>query len=348
MNGLWVATLCAVLIVGSMAMDARAQSQAADAHVAAAKAVMSPKTANPKPWQTFESLSRTVCTPPRPNAKPPVVGPGDPDEKAKLVPTPREKWYVPPVKVFDNLYFIGTQTESTWALTTSAGIILLNTNFPWVTPELLNELKTFGLDPANIKYAVIVRSHSDQSWGINPLKKMVPSARVIMSEKDWDLLAKDNTPADLKPTKDMVATDGEKLTLGDTTITLYATPTSTPGSMSVIFPLKEGNQTHVAGMLGGDLMRLVQEGVQLYPDMQTESKAYIAAAKRFKDIEDKAGVDAIIHIHSEDDNTLLKLDAVRARKPGDPNPFVSKDDVDRFMTIHIECAEAQLAWASGE
>src|ERR1022692_752221 len=91
-----------------------------------------------------------------------------------------------PMKVFDNLYFIGTQTESTWALTTSKGIILLNTNFPWVTPDLLNELKTFGLDPANIKYAIIVRSHSDQSWGINPLKKMVPSARVIMSEKDWD------------------------------------------------------------------------------------------------------------------------------------------------------------------
>ena len=99
-------------------------------------------------------------------------------------------------------------------------------------------------------------------------------------------------------------------------------------------------------MLGGDLMRLVQEGVQLYPDMQTEAKAYIPAVKRFKEIEDKAGVDAIIHIHSEDDNSLLKLDAVRARKPGDPNPFVSKEDVDRFMTVHIECAEAQLAWAT--
>jgi metallo-beta-lactamase class B len=273
------------------------------------------------------------------------VGPGESDEKAKLVPTPRDKWYVPPVKVFDNLYFIGTQTESTWALTTSAGIILLNTNFDWVTPELLNELKTFGMDPANIKYAIIVRSHSDQAWGINALKKMVPSARIIMSEKDWDLLARDNSPASVKPTKDMVATDGQKVTLGDTTVTLYSTPTSTPGSISVIFPLKDGNERHVGGMLGGDLMRLVQEGIQLYPDMQTESKTYIAAVKRFKDIEDKAGVDAIIHIHSEDDNTLQKLDAVRSRKPGDPHPFVNKDDVDRFMEIHIECAEAQLAWA---
>ncbi len=177
---------------------------------------------------------------------------------------------------------------------------------------------------------------------------MVPSARVVMSEKDWDLLAKDNTPADLKPVKDIVAKDGEKITLGDTTVAIYSTPTSTPGSISLIFPLKEGNQRHLGGMLGGDLMRLVQEGVQLYPDMQTEAKTYIAAVKRFKEIEDKAGVDAIIHIHSEDDNSLLKLDAVRSRKPDEPNPFISKDDVDRFMTVHIECAEAQLAWATSE
>jgi metallo-beta-lactamase class B len=338
--------LCAISMLGGITMEARAQAQEAGAHVAAAKAVMSPQSANPKPWQTYASLFRTVCTPPRKDAPPPKVGPGEPDEKAKLVPTPRDKWYVPPVKVFDNLYFIGTQTESTWALTTSAGIILLNTNFPWVTPDLLNELKTFGLDPADIKYAIIVRSHSDQSWGINALKKIAPSARVIMGEKDWDLLAKDNTPGDLKPMKDMVAKDGEKLTLGDTTVRIYFTPTSTPGSISLIFPVKEGNQTHVGGMLGGDLMRLVQEGVQLYPDMQTEAKTYVAAMKRFKEIEDKAGVDALIHPHSEDDNSLLKLDAVRSRKPGDPNPFViGKDDVDRFMTLHVECGEAQLAWA---
>ncbi len=151
MKRYWPAVLCAVSMLGWITMEARAQAQEAEANVAAAKAALSPQNENPKPWQTFNSLFRTVCTPPRADARPLKVGPGEPDEKAKLVPTPREKWYVPPVKVFDNLYFIGTQSESTWALTTSAGIILLNTNFPWVTPDLLNELKTFWQAPANIK-----------------------------------------------------------------------------------------------------------------------------------------------------------------------------------------------------
>ncbi len=348
MKRYWTSVMCTILTVGLMTTDARAQAQAAQAHVATAKEAASPKSASPKPWQNFDALFRLICSQPRQGGRPPAVGPGEPDEQAKLVPTPREKWYVPPAKVFDNLYYIGTQTESTWALTTSAGIILLNTNFDWVMPDLIGELRTFGLDPADIKYVVVLRSHSDQAWGINAVKKTVPSARVIMSAVDWDLLAKDNTPARLKPTKDMVATDGQKLTLGDTTVTLYSTPTSTPGNFSAIFPLKDGNQRHVGGMIGGDFMRIVQEGIQMFPDMKAMSKTYIASSKRFKEIEDKAGVDAIIHPHAEYDNTFEKIEALRSRKPGDSHPFVSKDDVDRFNTMHIECGEAQLAWATGE
>jgi metallo-beta-lactamase class B len=341
------AALCTVLLLSFAGLDAQGQDSVAQTHVAAARAAVAPPTADPNHMRTYDSQFKLICAQPKPGAPPLKIGPGAPEEDYKLVPVPREKWYEPPVKVFDNLYYIGTQTESTWALKTSAGIVLLNTNFPWVTPLLLDELKTFGLNPADIKYVVVVRSHADQAWGINAVKKMVPSARVIMSAVDWDLLARDNTPADLKPTKDMVAYDGEKLTLGDTTITLYSTPTTTQGNLSVILPLKDGSQRHMGGMMGGDYARLAQEGVQLFPDTQTMFTTYIASATRFKQLEDQAGVDTIVHIHPDVDDTLQKLDAVRARRPGDANPFVNKDDVDRFMTMELECAQAQLAWAKG-
>jgi metallo-beta-lactamase class B len=331
-----------------MTAEARGQANTAQAHAAAAKAASLPKTANPKPWQNFDSMFRLICTQPRPDARQPAVGPGESDEQAKLIPRPREEWYVAPARVFDNLYYIGTKTESTWALTTSAGIILLNTNFDWVMPDLLDELHTFGLNPADIKYVVVLRSHSDQAWGINAVKKMVPSARVIMPEGEWDLLAKDNTPTRLKPVKDMVATDGHELTLGDTTVRLYSTPTSTPTNFSAIFPLKDGNERHLGGMIGGDYMRLVQEGIQMFPDMKTLSTTYIASSRRFKEIEERAGVDAIIHTHAEYDGTFEKIEALKSRKPGEPHPFVSKDDVERFSRMHVECGEAQLAWANGE
>jgi metallo-beta-lactamase class B len=338
----------AVVMAGSVTAHLGAQAEKAKAHLAAAKALVLPKTPNPKPWQNFDAMFRLICTQPRAGARIPAVGPGPSDEQAKMIPTPPEEWYVPPVKVFDNLYFIGTKTESTWALTTSAGIILLNTNFDWVTPYLISELRVLGLDPADIKYVVVLRSHSDQAWGINAVKMMVPSARVIMAEGEWDLLAKDNTPARLKPKKDIVATDGYKLTLGDTTVELYSTPTSTPSNLSAIFPLKDGNARHVGGMFGGDFMRIVQEGIQMYPDMKAMTRTYIASSKRYKELGEKAGVDAIIHTHLQYDGGFAKIAALASRKPGDPHPFVSRDDVERYDDLHVECGEAQLAWAMGQ
>src|SRR5437879_9215286 len=345
----WELALFTILASAALSSIAQAQAEAAQAHVAAARAAVSPKAANTQPWHDFNSAFNEMCAEPKPGARPQPVGkdiPSEPGEAAKLTPTPRERWYAPPAKVFDNLYYIGTKTESTWAIATSAGIILVNTNFDWVTPELLDELRTFGLEPANIKYAVIVRSHSDQSWGINALKKVVPSARVIMSEGDWEFLANDNSPAKVKPTKDMVAKDGQKVTLGDTTVTLYSTAGASAHNLSLIFPVNDGNRRYLAGMIGGTTMNVVQGGVQVFPDTQTMIETYIASAKRFKETEDNAGVDTIISIHAALDNMLAKVDALHSRKPGDPHPFVSKDEVDRFSTIVIECAEAKLAWSN--
>ena len=340
--------LCSVLLSGCMAIEANGQAATGDVHMAAARAAVSPKGANPQPWQVFDYVFNRECTPPRAGlrgAQSEAVGsnvPLEPGEQAKLAPKPRDQWYVPPTRVFDNLYYIGTRTESTWAINTSAGIILLNTNFEWVTEELLGELRQFGLDPANIKYAVITHAHSDQYWGVNTLKKLVPSARIIMSEADWNTVAKDNSPARLKPTKDMAATDGQKLTLGDTTVTLHLTPGPSAGTTSVILPLKDGNQRHVGSLWGGTGANLVRSGVRLFPDRQTMLQTQIAAMKRFLDAQNKAGVDAIITVHASLDRGLEKLRAVGTR----PHPFVSKDDADRFGTILLECAQAKLAWSN--
>src|SRR4051812_34279847 len=43
-------------------------------------------------------------------------------------PTPdRAGWYASPYKVFDNLYWLGTRQHSSWALVTSAGIMIIDT-----------------------------------------------------------------------------------------------------------------------------------------------------------------------------------------------------------------------------
>src|SRR5713101_8880330 len=66
---------------------------------------------------------------------------------------PRDTWYADPAKVFDNLYFVGGKVHSSWALTTSEGIILIDTIYPYNSEELVvGGMKKLGLDPKSIKY----------------------------------------------------------------------------------------------------------------------------------------------------------------------------------------------------
>ena len=57
----------------------------------------------------------------------------------------------------------------------------------------------------------------------------------------------------------------------------------------------------------------------------------------------KANADTYLTIHPFYDNALERIHAVQYRKSGDPHPMVSKDTLDRFLTILKECTDAQLA-----
>jgi metallo-beta-lactamase class B len=51
-----------------------------------------------------------------------------PLDRARQTPS-RETWYQEPVKVFDNLYFAGTKIHSSWAVSTSHGLIVIDALF---------------------------------------------------------------------------------------------------------------------------------------------------------------------------------------------------------------------------
>src|SRR5881409_52101 len=109
-----------------------------------------------------------------------------------------------------------------------------------------------------------------------PYLQKTYNARVIMSEADWNAMTKTNDPSELKPKKDMVATDGMKLTLGDTTLTMYITPGHTPGTISTLIPVKDGNQKHLASLWGGSGL-----SARGFSSLQEAEKLYSSSAKRF-------------------------------------------------------------------
>ena len=134
----------------------------------------------------------------------------------------------------------------------------------------------------------------------------------------------------------MVVTDGQKLTLGDTTLTMYITPGHTAGTVSTLIPVKDRGTPHLVAEWGGTLIG----GLRTPEGFAT----YINSAERFRDIVAKAGADVIVSNHTNYDGSKVKLPAVLARKAGDPHPYViGKDAVQRYLTVADECAKAGLA-----
>ena len=149
MKRVFAAVICNlwVLVTWSV-LDAHAQAAAALAHVAAAKAVATPGTPNAKPYQNFTEMFEQFCAEPK---GPDAVRP----DSERFKPQPRDQWYYPPYKIFDNLYFIGTKSAGIYAINTSDGIIMIDTNFDWDVNELVAGLLQYGLDPAKDRKSVV-------------------------------------------------------------------------------------------------------------------------------------------------------------------------------------------------
>ena len=363
-------SLCGVvLLTGSMTVEAHAQAAAANAHVEAAQAAIAPQTANPlAPFHIFQGLFDMVCAEP---TLPDVMR--TQERSADVVP--RDEWFAWPADIFDNLYFIGTQTAGVWAIDTSDGIIVIDASFHYSSKDLVLELLHFGLEPDTIKYIIVTHGHDDRYWGAKALQDTYPNARVAMSAADWDVVAEDNSPAELKPRRDMIVTDGQQITLGDVTVTLYVTPGHTPGTLSMIIEpltnvktIASDDGRHVAAIWGGVDASIGRRGVRYYPDGEAMMTAHVESMRRFKDLSTKAGVDVILSTSVRHANIPEKIRTLRIMNPDmsgngvadvdvflgrfakyedEVHSFVSTEAAERYHTILLECYEAQLAWRIG-
>ena len=191
-----------------------------------------------------------------------------------------------------------------------------------------------------IKYAVVSHGHGDHSGGAKLLQERF-GTRVILSAADWDLL---DRSSGTKPKRDMVATDGQKLTLGDTTLTLYLTPGHTLGTISTLIPVRDAGRPHLAASWGGTAFNWIRNRTAYITAERPDRfwfDTYSQSARRFRDVVRAAGADVLIANHTDFDGSKTKLPAIAARKPGDPHPYViGADRVQRYLTTVDECARA--------
>jgi metallo-beta-lactamase class B len=314
--------LAAALLCGAAAMAFDYGKEAFERHTAKALTGI-PEAVQPR--------IREFCTGP---ADPYTNAPGKP-YRGSTEPSDPAKNRVEPTRVFDDLYFVGDRNVSVWALTTSAGIVLFDSEHAdLVEDRVINGLVKLGLDPSTIRYVVVTHGHDDHYGGARLLQERY-GARVIMGAADWKVRTDQNLRGFREPLpKPDISTTGRTLVVGDTRIDLVATPGHTPGTLSAIFPVHDGSERHVVGLWGGGFPH----------ESVSAMKQFALSAEKWARLNAKSGVDVVVSNHPKNDESLGKMQALAKRVAGQPHPFVSGPGaVAQRNTVLSECARAYVA-----
>ena len=246
------------------------------------------------------------------------------------------------VRLFDNVYFLGLANVYAWAYDTPEGIVMLDTlnNSKDAEVTIVGGMKKLGLDPSRIKYAIITHAHGDHFGGAPYLKEHF-GTRVIASEEAWkemEGLKPGRGEFAAPPKRDIVAKDGEKFTFGGSTFTFVLTPGHTKGTLSVIFPVSDKGQRHMAYVLSGPRTET--------PDT---TSVMLASTEKLLNLAKQNHVDVEFTNHSYIDDSLPTIEAVRNRKAGEANAYlVGEKGVQNYLGWQAECLRADLARSGKE
>jgi len=172
---------------------------------------------------------------------------------------------------------------------------------------------------------VIGHHHRDHTGGLEYFQRMY-NPTVLMGKLDWDVVLTSGS----KLRRGVDVLDGQKLTLGDTTLTLFLLPGHTPTSVSGILPAHYQGRTF-------NMLNLTASRFSTY--------ASLAPFQRIFDEAKRAKVEAVVQVHPE--INMLKTDtigALRTYPVRGPHPLlVTPDKAARYMDVELECGKARIA-----
>jgi metallo-beta-lactamase class B len=246
-----------------------------------------------------------------------------------------------PFRIIDNVYYVGTNGLASYLITSPQGHILVDTVMPEATSQIKASIEKLGFKVTDIKYLVNTHAHIDHTGGFAEMKA-ASGAQMIAGEADKPLLeggyypgAREETLLAFPPVKvDRTVREGDKVTVGDVTLTARETPGHSPGCTSWEFSVKDGDATRsVLIFCSGTvaLNRLV--GSPTYPGIVDDYRKTFARAKDMK-------VDVLLAPHPE----MYRMADKRAMlADGAPNPFVNPGEFNAYAATLEKAFEDGLA-----
>ncbi len=195
-----------------------------------------------------------------------------------------------PFRIVGNVYYVGTFQASSHLIDTGEGLILIDTGYDNTLYLLMDSIHRLGFDPKEIRYIINTHWHGDHTLGSLPLAKFC-GAKNLLGKADREKCKEKYFDPDI------LISDGDTLTLGNTTISFMETPGHTAGTISFFFETEEEGNVYRCGMFGGAGANTMAKKGWEFEGCQ---EAYRASLHRLQ----KEEVDVFLGNHTWNNNTF--------------------------------------------
>lgn len=236
----------------------------------------------------------------------------------------------PPHKIIGNVYYVGTESLSSFLVTTPEGHILINSIYERNIPTIQDSVRKLGFRFEDIKILLGSHAHGDHMEGDGLVTKLTGARAMAMAEDIPPLQAMRSPGGNPRPSYEMLH-DGSEVKLGNMTLTAHHTPGHTPGCTTWTMKVQDGGRSYdvlIIGSVG------VNPGTNLVGNPQLVAQ-YQQSLKFLR----SAHVDVPLGSHPAMYNMVEKQAKLAA---GGANPFIDPRGFQDELTIQETALNNEL------
>lgn len=236
-----------------------------------------------------------------------------------------------PYRVIGNVYYVGSNEIALFLITTPAGHILLDTGFEASVPRLRDNIERLGFHYRDIKFILTSHAHIDHVQA-HALVRQQTGAKVVVSAADAPFVEHggqgetvyDGVFSWTACPVDRRVDDGDRVSLGGTTLVAHLTPGHTRGATTWTLRTEEdGKPLSVLFFPSAN----VNPGVKLvnnarYPNIARDFEHSFSVWK---------GLECDVFLADHGQFYGMKEKFARLARGEEPNPFIDPGGYRRFL-----------------
>jgi metallo-beta-lactamase class B len=241
-----------------------------------------------------------------------------------------------PFHLIGDVYYVGTRWVSSHLFAGAGGHVLVDACCPGDGPRILDNVRALGFEPRDVRALLVTHAHFDHLGGAAHVARETGAA-VYVGDADREMAEGKHKARGLWPRAEpldavRLMRDGDRISEGETAISVVHTPGHTPGCCSFGFEVEHEGEHHPGMIFGGAGLNVFTRNplLQIYGGTIED---YVRSVRRLLAL----NVDVWLGSHPSMNATFRKRARLRAGER--PNPFVDPEGWQAFLAGCLAAAE---------